>query len=181
MASSLLPRPPSGTTISTWCGKSFSTAFALCLPLDHEQGRGARNGLASTVTRTKKSRSAREACGSFRSPIVKRDNRDRHRFYVSRQGSSNSARQSSDCVPHTGVSAPRQSARLFGMRSRPQKPYTSSEDAKLRALAKAGHSRNEIAAAMHRSSSSIYKRAKVLGIRLAVKSPALHVTLRKLR
>ena len=83
--------------------------------------------------------------------------------------------------PLFGARGLAQSARLFGMRSRPQKPYTSSEDAKLRAMAKAGHSRNEIAAAMHRSSSSIYKRAKLLGIRLAVESPALHVTLRKLR
>jgi hypothetical protein len=31
--SSLLPRAPSGTTISTKCGKSFSTAFKLCLLL----------------------------------------------------------------------------------------------------------------------------------------------------
>ena len=145
------------------------------------RGAGLATASRQRLLERKKSRSAREACGSFSSPIVKRDNRDRQRFYVSRQGSSNSARQSSDCVPHTGVSAPRQSARLFGMRSRPQKPYTSSEDAKLRSMAKAGHSRNEIAAAMHRSSSSIYKRAKLLGIRLAVESPALHVTLRKLR
>ncbi len=67
------------------------------------------------------------------------------------------------------------------MRSRPLKPYTSAEDAKLRSMAKAGHSTNEIAAAIHRSSSSVYKRAKVLGIRVAAESPALHVTLRKLR
>ena len=49
-----------------------------------------------------------------------------------------------------------------------------------RSMAKAGYSSNEIAAAMHRSSSSVYKRAKVLGVRLAVESPALHVALRKL-
>ena len=83
---------------------------------------------------------------------------------------------------HIPASRPRANLLDFsGWGPRPQKPYTSSEDAKLRALAKAGHSRNEIAAAMHRSSSSIYKRAKVLGIRLAVELPALHVTLRKLR
>src|SRR5262249_38267054 len=33
MASSRFPRPPGGTTISTRCGKSRSTASALCLPL----------------------------------------------------------------------------------------------------------------------------------------------------
>ena len=60
-----------------------------------------------------------------------------------------------------------------------KKPYTSAEDAKLRSMAKAGQSSIEIAAAIRRSTSSVYKRAKVLGIRLAA-SPALHVTLRKL-
>ena len=50
---------------------------------------------------------------------------------------------------------------------RPLKTYTSAEDAKLRSMAKAGHSTNEIAAAIHRSSGSVYKRARVLDIRLA--------------
>jgi hypothetical protein len=61
-----------------------------------------------------------------------------------------------------------------------KKLYTSAEDAKLRSMAKAGHSMKEIAVAIHRSKGSVYKRAKVLGIRVAVESPALRVTLRKL-
>ena len=118
------------------------------------RGAGLATASRQRLLEQKKSRSAREACGSFSSPIVKRDNRDRSGDFTCRDRARPIAQGNRVIACHIPASrggATRANLLDFSECGRaPEKPYTSSEDAKLRALAKAGHRRNEIAAAMYR-------------------------------
>jgi hypothetical protein len=57
--------------------------------------------------------------------------------------------------------------------------FTDADIERLREMAKAGRSADEIAKALGWSKRSIYRKAKILGIRLAGTSSALLVMLRK--